>query len=212
MAFFLQKFMGPHLPKTEAQPAHDQTTMSGSEPLLQDQTPPAPATAVDGTPPADLSTAFTSPRSRRQLSLFLAGATFFTFSTLLTRRALLRRHALTKPNFYAPSNRPAPDVNGAIEAFEALNLATINVVSFGMMMTGGLLWSYDISSLEDLRRKVRGGLGVDGSGKSEMDAEEEMEEWLATVLARKEDKEKRRKREGIVEEERPRTNERGAPR
>ncbi|KAK5240225.1 hypothetical protein LTR16_010951, partial [Cryomyces antarcticus] len=116
------------------------------------------------------------------------------------------------PNFYAPSNRPAPDVNGAIEAFEALNLATINVVSFGMMMTGGLLWSYDISSLEDLRRKVRGGLGVDGSGKSERDAEEEMEEWLATVLARKEDKEKRRKREGVVEEERPRTNERGAPR
>ena len=28
-----------------------------------------------------------------------------------------------------------------------------------MMVTGGLLWAFDISSLEDMRRKVRGGIG-----------------------------------------------------
>lgn len=71
-----------------------------------------------------------------------------------------------------------------------------------------MLWAFDISSMDDMRRKIRGGLGIDGSGRSEKDAEEEMEEWLATVLARKEEKERRRK-EGVEEK---RTNERGAPR
>ena len=62
-----------------------------------------------------------------------------------------------------------------------------------MMVTGGLLWAFDISSLEDMRRKVRGRLGVDGSGRTEGDVEEEFEEWVAGVLKRKEDKEKRRR-------------------
>lgn len=44
--------------------------------------------------------------------------------------------------------------------------------------------------MDDLRRKVRGGMGVDGSGRSEADVEEEMEEWLATVLSRKEEKQR----------------------
>lgn len=62
-----------------------------------------------------------------------------------------------------------------------------------MMVTGGLLWAFDISSLEDIRCKVRGGLGVDGSGRTEGDVEEEFEEWVAGVLKRKEEKEKRRR-------------------
>ena len=57
-----------------------------------------------------------------------------------------------------------------------------------MMVTGGALWSLDISNIEDARRKLRGGLGIDGSGRSEKEAEEEFEEWLATTLARKEAK------------------------
>lgn len=103
-------------------------------------------------------------------------------------------------------------MNGAVEAFEALNLATVNVMSFAMMFGGGLLWALDISSLDDLRRKVRGGRGVDGSGsgRSEREAEEEMEEWLATVLARKEEKVRRRR--GGEEEEVGRVDERGRPR
>ena len=61
-----------------------------------------------------------------------------------------------------------------------------------MMMVGGLLWAFDISNINDMRRKVRGGLGVDGTGRSETEAEEELEEWLATVLARKDEKDKRK--------------------
>lgn len=62
-----------------------------------------------------------------------------------------------------------------------------------MMMTGGVLWAADISSLEELRRKVRGGLGVDGTGRGESDVEEDWEEWLARVVERRREKERRRR-------------------
>jgi hypothetical protein len=77
------------------------------------------------------------------------------------------------------------EVNGAMEAFEALNIATINVLSAGMMATGGLIWAFDISSLEDMRSKVRKTMGGNGSSEDQA-AEEELEEWFASVLSRKE--------------------------
>jgi hypothetical protein len=100
----------------------------------------------------------------------------------------VRKYKSSIPKFYQPSNRPNADVNGALEAFEALNVATINVLSTTMMAAGGLLWAFDISSLEDMRVKIRGGLGIDGVEGRESRADEEMEEWLASVLARKEQK------------------------
>lgn len=136
--------------------------------------------------------AFFSQRSRRQLGLFLAGASFFALSSAVTRRSLVRRYKATIPKFYQPSNQPNTNINGALEAFEALNIATINVMSVGMMVGGGLLWAFDISSLDEMRQKVRKNLGVDGA-RFDQDAEEEMEEWFATVLDRKDKKEKRRK-------------------
>lgn len=69
-----------------------------------------------------------------------------------------------------------------------------------MMVVGGMGWALDISGLDDMRRLVRGGLGVDGSGRDESEVEEEWEEWLAGVLERKKEKEKRRRREGGLEE------------
>jgi hypothetical protein len=126
---------------------------------------------------------------------------------MITRRSMVRRYKQISPSFYQPNNKPNMTFNAGLEAFEALNLATINVVSFSMMAAGGTLWAFDISSMDDMRRKIRGGLGVDGTGRSEQDAEEEIEEWLATVLARKDEKE--RKRKGADEQ---RTNERGASR
>lgn len=76
-----------------------------------------------------------------------------------------------------------------MEAVEALNIATINVLSLAVMSTGGMLWYFDINSMDDARRKLRGGLGVDGTGRDEKQVEEELEEWMATVLSRKEAKE-----------------------
>ncbi len=73
-----------------------------------------------------------------------------------------------------------------MEAFEALNIATMNVASVTMMMTGGLLWAFDISTIEEMRGRLRKRLGLEGEvGK---DAEEEFEEWLATTLARRDGK------------------------
>lgn len=97
-------------------------------------------------------------------------------------------------------------VNGALDAVEALGVATVNVAGFAIMMTGGLLWAFDISSLRELQGKVRGGLGVDGEGEGGV--EREFEEWMAMVLARKGDKERGR---GVVEEVK-RLSERGEER
>ena len=72
-------------------------------------------------------------------------------------------------------------------------------------MTGGLLFAFDIHGMEELRRKVRGGLGVDGSGRGEREVEEEWEEWLATTLERKE----RKRKEKAGDDEEGRRNERG---
>ena len=69
-----------------------------------------------------------------------------------------------------------------------------------MMAVGGTLWAADISNMDDARRKVRGGLGFDGSGRDAKDAEEEFEEWLATVLSRKEEKAKRGQQSANVNE------------
>jgi len=57
-----------------------------------------------------------------------------------------------------------------------------------MMIAGGCLWAFDISSLTDLRRKIRGGLGVDGTGRSTKQIEDEFEEWLAATLERRRQK------------------------
>jgi len=147
--------------------------------------PKAPST------PESQSSLF-SQRSRRQLGLFFAGAGFFAVSSIITRRSLLRRYKATVPKFYQPSNR-ANEVNGAIEAFEALNIATINVLSVGMMLGGGLLYAFDISSLDDMRKHVRASIGVDGP-RTDEDAEKEIEEWIASVLnmGSKADKEEKR--------------------
>lgn len=103
----------------------------------------------------------------------------------------------------------APPVQGPILAVEALTVATLNVFSWFVMVTGGVLWYLDISTMDDMRRKIRGGLGVDGTGRTEQQAEEDMEEWLAEVLARKEDKMRLRALRGELDELR---NERGRER
>jgi hypothetical protein len=106
----------------------------------------------------------------------------------------VRRRLAANPAFYTDSlantQHQARNVSGAMEAVEALNIATVNVLSLAMMSTGGMMWYFDINSMDDARRKLRGGLGVDGTGRDEKQAEEEFEEWMATTLSRKETKEK----------------------
>lgn len=147
-------------------------------------------------------------RQNRNKVIFGAGVAFFAFSLLITRRSFARKRLASSPAFYAnaPGHQEAQakQVSGAMEALEALNIATINVLSLTMMATGGALWYLDINNMADARRVLRGGLGVDGSGKSEKEAEEEFEEWMATVLARKDAK--------GPQQRGPKTNERGQER
>jgi hypothetical protein len=127
-----------------------------------------------------------SARPMKQLGLFFAGAGFLLASTMITRRAVVRKQMAAYPKFYQPSHRPAvkegnPD--GSLIAFEALSLATLNVISFGIMATGGFAWAFDISSVEDLRRMARRTLHGPG-GMTNVEAEKEMEDWMAKVLSK----------------------------
>lgn len=142
-------------------------------------------------------------RSAKQLGLFAAGAGFLTLSTLITRRAVARRMVQSAPRMFQPSHHgPGIPPRGqkdkgddAFVAVEALGLATLNVFSFGVMMTGGFMWAFDISNIEDLRRKARASLyGV--NGVVDQAAEQQVEEWVAEVLSKKEKREKERGNEG----------------
>lgn len=134
-------------------------------------------------------------RSAKQLGLFFAGAGFLALSTMVTRRAVARKIAEASPRLFQPSNhglRPAPrnaEEKGQdqLVAAEALGLATLNVFGFGITLTGGLMWAFDISNLEDLRTKARAKL-YGPNGVVDDEAEKEIEEWIADVLSRKDKK------------------------
>lgn len=137
-------------------------------------------------------------RSAKQLGLFFAGAGFLAMSTLVTRRAVARKIAESSPRLFHPSHhglRPAPrnaEEKGQdqLVAAEALGLATLNVFGFGILLTGGLMWAFDISNLEDLRTKARAKL-YGANGAVDEAAEKEIEEWIADVLSRKDKKEEK---------------------
>lgn len=57
------------------------------------------------------------------------------------------------------------------------------------MGTAGVLYAFDISSLADIRTKVRRHMGMNPTG-SEKDLEEDIEKWFATMLESKDKKEK----------------------
>ena len=98
-----------------------------------------------------------------------------------------------------------------------------------MMTGGGLLWAFDIGSVEEFRKRVGSGKGVDGKWrrreKRDEDEEDEFEKWVASLTGRKkgEEKEERRRSAREPNEEQAReeryavvepqaTNERGKPR
>ncbi|KAL2807687.1 hypothetical protein BJX63DRAFT_411525 [Aspergillus granulosus] len=131
-----------------------------------------------------------TPRTNTKLAL--GGALFFAFSVFTTRRAFLRRVKATTPPFWTSSPYHKPKVNGGMDAFEALNLATINVLSFAMMASGSILWAMDINGVEDMRRYVRtraasGILGGEGNELSDADKEmeKEVEEFVGRYLGKR---------------------------
>ncbi|KAF2271002.1 hypothetical protein CC78DRAFT_538696 [Lojkania enalia] len=120
--------------------------------------------------PAHESTPITSPRSLRQLSIFFFGATCFLASTAITRRAIYRRKLRISPKFYEPNTNPHEHFSPMMDAVQALNMATINVFSFGIMAAGGTLWAFDISGLKEMQTALRGRLGYDSFDRRHLDS------------------------------------------
>ncbi len=164
---------------------------SGSQTIMADHSAPHPtppeSPTTDSTPDF-LSTHFLGPRPRRQFSLFLFGATCVGLSILSTRRALVRRYVATVPHFYQQSNAlPREPISLQKEAAEALQIATINVLSFATLMTGGTLWAFDVSGIGELReriRKMKKQREVKGGTNMEQDkaVEREFEDFLGPSL------------------------------
>ncbi|KAK6331004.1 hypothetical protein TWF718_003197 [Orbilia javanica] len=131
-------------------------------------------------------------RARKQLTLYFAGAGFLLLSVSVARRSTRRRYLATVPKYYTPNTRSTElNFNSGIDAFEALNIASLGVMSVGMMTVGAGMYLADVVNVEEMRTLLRSKYGLEGR-KSEMDVEEEMEEWIASVLARKDRKDAER--------------------
>lgn len=50
---------------------------------------------------------------------------------------------------------PLLEINGGLEALDALFVATVNVFSYAIMVGGGLFWAFDINSLTELKQRAK---------------------------------------------------------
>ena len=193
MSWFTSLFSGFKFPPpADSIRRHEKRLLEEPSPSTK---PVETATSNDILSPSEYEKIQEQGRRRNKL-IFAAGLAFVGLSVLATRRSLARKRLASKAAFYsdAPAHNveQSKNVNGAFEAMEALNIATINVLSVAMMATGGTLWYMDLNSLADARKMIRGGLGVDGNGMTEQQADEEIEEVIASILARKDAKEGRK--------------------
>ncbi|KAL7947698.1 hypothetical protein V8C42DRAFT_315300 [Trichoderma barbatum] len=125
-------------------------------------------------------------RPLKQFGLFFIGAAFTAASIGVSRRSVVRRQRDSFPKFYS-SNSPGPqdgaNGEGAILGIHALGLATLNVSSFAVLLTGGLSWAFDLSSVEELRVKTRAALQRPGGEVSPED-EKEFEQMMDNLMAK----------------------------
>lgn len=96
-------------------------------------------------------------RHLKQAGLCLAGAGFLAASVAVSRRSVVRMKALSYPAFYSSNRntRRADKADGGVVAVQALGLATLNVMSFGIMLVGGISWAFDLSSVAELRERTQ---------------------------------------------------------
>lgn len=134
------------------------------------------------------------PKENTGLKLLLGGIAFSALSIWITRRASIKKRIGSIPPYYSSSIYHQPKVNGAMEAFEALNLATINVFSFGILTTGAVMYALDVNGVEDMRRIMRGGLEGAAAGKSDEELEREVTEWVTSVMGNRFEKQLEKER------------------
>ncbi|RAL12211.1 DUF3433 domain-containing protein [Aspergillus homomorphus CBS 101889] len=186
-------------------PDQQQPSTNSATPSEQTTTKEPTSTSTDPSNSRPQTTEFDPPLPKlwtpqTNLKLLVGGLAFFTLSVLTTRRAIRKRALASIPPFYTSAPYHKPAVSGGVEAFEALNLATLNVLSFAMMSTGGVLYAMDINGVDDMRRYVRrAALSEEDAAKGlvegDREMEREVEEWAARVLGEKFGKELKVQRE-----------------
>lgn len=90
------------------------------------------------------------------------------------------------PKFYA-SNRHVPKMDGndkQLLAAHAFSLATLNVMSFGVLLVGGISWAFNLSSVEELRQRTRESIARDSAVPTNPDEEKALEEMMDSLLAK----------------------------
>lgn len=211
MSWILKKWLFPaeEKPSRPAVPTTiDNTTTPTTQQQQQLQQPPTTDTTT--------TTPKTPPLIPNNAKILLSGLLFFSLSALITRRALLRKHLATVPPFYTTSMFHKPSIGGGQDAFEALNIATINTVSIAMILAGGTFCVMGIDSVETARKRYRENMGLEGSLKKgvrpskeeEEQFERDMEEWLGSVFEKKDLGEVRRKVEEARQRDKQREKER----
>ncbi|KAK7209666.1 hypothetical protein V2G26_016844 [Clonostachys chloroleuca] len=155
---------------------------SGPQPLPSPLAMPQPITPSQDERPV------ASPylRQAKQFGLLLAGTGFLATSIAIARRSVVRRRLAIFPSFYT-SNRSPPNFDASdrqLLAVQALGLATLNVMSFGVMLVGGISWAFDLSSIEDLRQRTRTAMRRPSniSAEDEKEAEREMEKMMENLM------------------------------
>lgn len=105
-------------------------------------------------------------------------------SVAVSRRAVVRRRLDSMPKFYS-SNRDTARFDSSdrsLMAVQALGLATLNVMSFGVLLVGGTSWAFDLSSVDDLRARSQAAIRRNGIVNPEDEAQ--MEEMMSDLLKR----------------------------
>ncbi|KAF4501350.1 hypothetical protein FAGAP_2439 [Fusarium agapanthi] len=188
----------PH-EKQETSPAQQIPSANVSIPPAT-STPPTISAAPQRTSPIIAAQQPSWDRSIRQFGLLLTGAGFLAASVAVSRRSVLRmRHDLL-PKFYT-SNRHQVKFDSGDRSFlavQALGLATLNVMSFGVMLVGGISWAFDLSSIEELRQRTQAVTRRPGMVSPE--DEKAMEELIEGLMG-KMGMEKPQKPSGIPQED-----------
>lgn len=145
----------------------------------------APSPSPSSSTPSDAPTPL-SPLQRKinQMGLLLAGAGFMAASIAVTRRAVIRRQVESFPKFYS-SNKAVFEIDSgerSLMAVQALGLATLNVMSFGVMLTGGIMYSFDLCNIGELRARTQAALRTPGNYSAE--DEKEVEKIMSSILDR----------------------------
>lgn len=100
-------------------------------------------------------------------------------STAITRKAVWRRQLRVMPKFYEPNTNPHEFFSPFSDAIQALNLATMNCGSVGIMAVGGAMWTFDIANLKEAQASLRRRLNYDRIYKSEDDIPRNFSELIA---------------------------------